>query len=218
MTLNAAGEVLDRGGLPRVAARRSQDRVNHLGGQNEIDRRMGPTGLSIGDDQSVPVVPGAEMVKALFQSEYGRMVRLAQYLAADPDRGEEIAQEAFAVVMRRAATLAEPAQAGAYLRRVVINLARSAARRRRLSFRIGVPSWAVEEESAEISAVISERQAVLGALGKLSRRQRECLVLRFYLDMTEEQVAASLSVSLGAVKTHSHRGITALAQILGETP
>jgi len=60
---------------------------------------MGPGGLSTGESQPATAAPYSELVRGLFHSEYGRMVRLAQYLAGDPDRGEEIAQEAFTVLL-----------------------------------------------------------------------------------------------------------------------
>jgi RNA polymerase sigma-70 factor (sigma-E family) len=163
-------------------------------------------------------VHASDLVRKLFQSEYGRIVRLAQYLAGDPDRGEEIAQEAFAALLRRATDMDHPEQAGAYLRQVVVNQARSAFRRRRVVGRNQTPSWAAVELTPDPSGPANDRQVVLAALGRLSRRQRECLVLRYYLDLTEDEIASALGVSAGAVKTHSHRGIAAMAKILGDRP
>jgi RNA polymerase sigma-70 factor (sigma-E family) len=160
-------------------------------------------------------LPGV-LVKELFTEHYSQMVRLAQYLSGQPDRGEEIAQEAFAVLLRRAETLEDPSAAGAYLRQVVTNLAASAARRRRLAWRHrGTESHSRSRPGDEAGAV-DDRTVVLAALARLSRRQRECLVLRYYLDLAEVDIAASLGITTGSVKTHSSRGIAALAQILGE--
>jgi len=159
-----------------------------------------------------------DLVKELFQNEYGRTVRLAQYLALEPDRGEEIAQEAFAVLLRRAPGLEHPEVAAAYLYRVVVNLARSSARRQRLALRHRTPDWAPDSEVGDSSGEVAERQVVLAALARLPRRQRECLVLRYYLDLTEADIAAALGVSAGSVKTHSSRGLAGLGRILGERP
>lgn len=167
---------------------------------------------------AVPLESPEELVRRLFLGEYARMVRVARYLSGQPDRGEEIAQEAFAVLLRRAGTLEDPEGAAAYLRRVVANLSASAHRRRRvasrLAGRVAAPGIATGEGEAEVES----RQVVLAALSRLPKRQRECLVLRYYLDLSEADIALSLGISAGSVKVHSSRGLAALSRMLGGRP
>jgi RNA polymerase sigma factor (sigma-70 family) len=69
----------------------------------------------------------------------------------------------------------------------------------------------------EEEVVRSESESeVLDALRSLSPRQRDCLVLRFYLDLSEREIAATLQISPNSVKTHCQRGMSTLASILGE--
>ncbi len=70
-------------------------------------------------------------------------------------------------------------------------------------------------ESAETGALRAEdRREVIDALRGLSDRQRECLVLRYYLDLSEAEIATTLGISTGSVKTHAHRGLATLAERL----
>ncbi|MBK5287642.1 MAG: sigma-70 family RNA polymerase sigma factor, partial [Acidimicrobiia bacterium] len=68
----------------------------------------------------------------------------------------------------------------------------------------------------EVAATRSEHAAVVDALRQLPRRQRECLLLRYYADLSEADIAATLGISAGSVKSHSSRGMTALSRALGE--
>lgn len=63
-----------------------------------------------------------------------------------------------------------------------------------------------------------DRQAVLAAVGRLPRRAREVLVLRYYLDLSDQEIAAALGVSRGTVSSTASRGLAALARDLKETP
>jgi RNA polymerase sigma-70 factor (sigma-E family) len=162
------------------------------------------------------LVGAQDLVRSLFVSQYGSMVRLAQYLSGDPDAGQEIAQEAFAVLLRRWADLSEPEGAAGYLRRVVVNLARSRVRRRRMTLRHQARLAVWDSGSAERSVDLNERRQMIALLLRLPRRQRECLVLRYYLDLAESDIAESLGISTGSVKTHCSRGLAALARALGE--
>jgi RNA polymerase sigma-70 factor (sigma-E family) len=150
----------------------------------------------------------------LFETEYRSLVRLACLLLDDRDAGEEVAQEAFVRLYGSWARLRDAGAAPAYLRSTVLNLARSQMRRRLVALRHSAPSEGYNA-SAETSALITEEQReVLGALRALPRRQRECLALRYYLDLSEAEIAATLRISPGSVKSHTHRGLSALAQKL----
>jgi RNA polymerase sigma factor (sigma-70 family) len=72
-------------------------------------------------------------------------------------------------------------------------------------------------EEPDEQVVRSESQArVLEALRSLSHRQRDCLVLRFYMELTEAEIASTLQISPNSVKTHTRRGMAALAALLEE--
>jgi RNA polymerase sigma factor (sigma-70 family) len=104
----------------------------------------------------------------------------------------------------------------------VLNSSRSALRRRRTVLSGGLAALASDQGSGDQSAAESavlgeeERRAVIAALRRLPRRQREVLVLRFYLDQTETQIAAQLGIGQSTVRSSGHRGLKSLARILKE--
>jgi RNA polymerase sigma-70 factor (ECF subfamily) len=103
----------------------------------------------------------------------------------------------------------------AYLRSIVLNLCRSGKRRRDVADRHR-PLPAPDTSPPDHLALVAEDQReVLLAIRALPQRQRECLVLRFYEDMSEAEIAGALGISTGSVKTHLHRAMQALAQRLG---
>jgi RNA polymerase sigma-70 factor (sigma-E family) len=157
-------------------------------------------------------------LEGLFRAEYEPLVRLAWLLVRDRGVAEDVAQEAFLGLFRRWESLQDPEAARAYLRTSVVNAARSRARRhttRRRPRRVA-PTGVQQEDavtgSAEDAVFLRERERdVLDALAQLPRRQRECLVLRYFLDESELDTAALLGISPGSVKSHVHRGLRALS-------
>jgi RNA polymerase sigma factor (sigma-70 family) len=144
----------------------------------------------------------------LFRARYLEMVRLAGLLGADDP--EDVAQEAFARLMRRGALDADPVP---YLRAIVCNLTRNRHRHLRV-VREKTP-LAVSEPSSEHAAILREDHAeVIAALAALPARRREAIVLRFWLDLSEREIAATMGVSPGTVKSCVSRGLAALAQAL----
>ena len=103
-----------------------------------------------------------------------------------------------------------------YLRATVMNLARSRMRRRLVARRRVEPTVRPAMSAEEHVVLLDDQQEVLDAVRSLPRRQRECLVLRYYLDLSEAEIASTLGISNGSVKSHSHRGLAALAQRLEE--
>jgi RNA polymerase sigma factor (sigma-70 family) len=99
---------------------------------------------------------------------------------------------------------------------IVVNLARSAQRRRSLARRHAAADPTAKGEVDDGAEERADREAVLVALRRIARRQRECLVLRYYLDLSEADIAGVLGVSAGSVKTHTSRGLAAMARLLGE--
>ena len=148
---------------------------------------------------------------ALFASSSVTRVRLAPLIGADDP--EDVAQEAFARLHVKASGLRDPNAAAAYVRTTVVNLSHSRLRRARVARRH--PGSVGEAVSAEIAALAREDiRAVATALLALPRRQREVLVLRYWLDLPEAQIARELSISPGSVKTHASRGIISLGRVL----
>ncbi len=152
----------------------------------------------------------------LWREEYRHLVRLAVLLVDRRDLAEEIVQEAFVKLDRAWDRVDDQDRRPAYLRSIVCNLSRSGLRRRRLARRVR-PEPQPDAAAAEHHAMLRDDQrAVLDALATLSERQRQCLVLRFYDDGTETQIAEALGISVGSVKTHLHRGLRAMAERLEE--
>lgn len=153
-------------------------------------------------------------LSALYAAQYRPLVRLATLLLADQAVAEEVVQDAFVAMHGAWRRLRDPHKAAAYLRQAVVNRARSGLRRRSVEARYA-PAPPPDVASAEIAAIGAvERDRVLAALRELPRRQREVLVLRYYLDLSEAQIAETLGISRGAVKSHAARGMTALRSVL----
>ena len=152
---------------------------------------------------------------ALYREHALGLIRLAVVMLGDRPAAEDVVQEAFCGLYRRWHTLADPAKALAYARSSVINGCRSVLRRRRRP--LDDLAGETAGESAEAALLVSEEhREVLTAVRRLPDRQREVLVLRFYLDLDEGEIAAALRISRGTVKSTSSRGIAALGRMLGE--
>ncbi|WP_319711912.1 SigE family RNA polymerase sigma factor [Streptomyces sp. ME03-5684b] len=155
----------------------------------------------------------AAMIR-LFDGQHAQLVRLAVLLGADQD-AEDVVAEAFCVLHSRWYGLRAPQAAAAYLRSVVCNLVRMRIRRLQVSRRhADVPPDPVA--SAESTAMLHEdRRQVVDALEGLPTRQREALVLRYWLDLREREIADAMGISTGAVKSHISRGMHALSRAMG---
>jgi RNA polymerase sigma-70 factor (sigma-E family) len=153
-------------------------------------------------------------LEGLFRAEWTRLVRVAFLLVDDLGLAEDLVQEAFVRTHQAQARIRDADAAPAYLRATTVNLARSRLRRLRL-VRRHPPRSDVAAASPEEQVVLSEdHHEVLRALRRLPQRQRECVVLRYYLDLSEKEIATALGISAGSVKSHSHRAITALTTAL----
>jgi len=173
--------------------------------------------VTIPSTSPVTLIDRDDALRDLYQDHYRSLVRLAALLVDDRDTAEDVVQDAFVKLYRSWGRIREPAAAPAYLRSIVCNTARSRLRRRLVAARHRPPPPR-DAAAAEDTALLSEdRREVLEALGALSRRQRECLVLRYYLDRSEAEIAATLGISPGSVKSHASRGLAALATRLEAT-
>lgn len=155
-----------------------------------------------------------EAVTALYTTQWQPLVRLAALLTRDASVAEEIVQDAFVALHRRWARLSDRATAHAYLRTSVVNGARSSLRHRTVVERHRQPGPAVPAGPEERAVQSTEDARVSAALRTLPRRQQEVLVLRYYADLSEQEIATTLGISRGAVKTHGHRGMLALRAAL----
>lgn len=172
---------------------------------------MALMGAEVGDPPDVAV-------EALFRSEYRRLVGLARLLVDDVGQAEEIVQDAFVDLHRSWSSLRSPGAAPTWLRTAVVNGSRGRLRRRAMARRHLRSTEPTLDVGPDERAVLSdEHRAVAAALRSLPGRQRACLALRFYDDLTEAEIATTLGISTGSVKTHVHRGMAALATAL-ETP
>jgi RNA polymerase sigma-70 factor (sigma-E family) len=164
-----------------------------------------------------------EAIAELYAAHWTGLVRLAWLLLRDDLAAEEVVQDAFIAVHRRWETLRDPTSAAAYLRRAVVNGARSGLRHR------GVQERYVAREQGEPTAYPRRTEAspedrvleaettssMITALGRLPQRQREVLTMRYYLDLSEAEIADALGISAGSVKAHAHRGLAALRDRMG---
>ena len=153
----------------------------------------------------------------LFHMHWASLVRLARLLVDDVETAEDVVQDAFAQLHRRWGSLRDPDRALFYLRAAVANGSRNHLRSRRVR-RTHLQAVPVPMASAEAEALDREdHRAVLIHLRELPWRQRQVLVLRYYLDLSEAQIADALGISPGAVKSHASRGVTSLGRRIGAT-
>ncbi|MCY4163633.1 MAG: SigE family RNA polymerase sigma factor [bacterium] len=140
---------------------------------------------------------------SIYRAEYPRMVRLARGLVDSSDIAEEIVQEAFAKLLDRWQRISNP---GGYLRTAVVNGCRNEQRKRRVQRNLGL--------KVAQSNISSEQDYLLDALNQLSTIQKTVLVLKFYADMTEKQIAEVMGVRLGTVKSATSRGLANLRKVI----
>jgi len=156
----------------------------------------------------------------LFRRHHLELVRLATLIVHDQPTAEDVVQDVFAR-LHAAAKRPRPGEELAYIRASVLNGCRSVLRRRVVARAVGVLRDDREEHSAGASAeaeVIKaeDRRQVLAALAALPDRRREVLILRYYLGLSEAEIASALGISQGTVKSTAARAIAALARAIGE--
>ncbi|WP_399432261.1 RNA polymerase sigma factor [Streptomyces sp. WAC05374] len=154
-------------------------------------------------------------VTDLYHAHRLGMVRLAVLLVDDLATAEDVVQDAFTALYRRHGEhISEVDNALGYLRTAVVNTSRSVLRRRRTA-RAWTPPAPADVPSAEEHVVLDEaHREVLAALGRLTPRRRQVLVLRYWADLSEAEIAATLGISRGAVKSNASRALDALERIL----
>ena len=169
----------------------------------------GPVPVPIAGAAPAAPLPAEDLLLTLFTTHYATMVRVATALLGDRARAEEVVQEAFVSVEPRLASL-EPDSRVPYLRRAVMNGARSTSRRERAKKRQPILIREVTSSPEDHAMVADDQRRLLALLDDLPMRQRQCLVLRYYEGLTDVEVAAALKISPGSAKTHIRRGLEAL--------
>jgi RNA polymerase sigma-70 factor (sigma-E family) len=157
-------------------------------------------------------------VVVVFEVHYAHLVRLARHLVDDHADAEDVVMDAFAGLTRHWTHVRRTEHAFFYLRASVVNGSRSRLRRLRVARDRRHTQLDIDAAPAEQVAMIHlEHEAVVLALRTLPRRQREVLVLRYYDGATETEIAATLGIGVGSVKTHASRGLRAVADRLEGT-
>ena len=177
-----------------------------------------PTGeLPIIGRNSVDVV-GVPDVRAdlpvLYEAHYRKLVKLASFYTDDTETAEEVVQDAFVKLLNGNYKI--DTNVGAYLRSMVLNGARSQLRKRRVR-RDYVPDVPRPVDAAEIGGVAAAASAeMIAALRTLPEKQSAVLVLRYFLDLSEADIAETLGIARGSVKSHASRGLAKLSKLIPE--
>jgi RNA polymerase sigma-70 factor (sigma-E family) len=149
-------------------------------------------------------------VTALYSMHYRSLVRLAAMLVQDIPTAEELVQDSFVAMHSAWARLADSDRALSYLRQSVVNRSRSVLRHRAVVDKLA-PRIAPDMPGADQEQITRlERSTLVSALRTLPPRQREVLVLRYYADLSEAQIASTMGISRGAVKSHTARAMSSL--------
>lgn len=170
-----------------------------------IGRKAAPSEQRVVDSLESIDDPGVEPLAVLFAERYVPLVRLAVLLGASQEVAEEKVMDAFAGLTSRIGEVAAPTS---YLRTAVVNGVRSHHRRLRTVRRQPRPRPQVLEDP--------DLDDLWDRLGSLSRQERMCVVLRYYEDLPIGEIALVLDMPVGTVKSHLHRAIAALRDLLNE--
>ena len=156
-------------------------------------------------------------IAELFDEHARSLVGLARLFVDNRDAAEDLVQEAFIRLSRSLHRIEDPAKTAAYLRSIVLNLARDYNRRGLLSMRHQTPADDLDPESVDDAVADREdHRQVVAALRDLPRRQRDCVALRYLFDLRVAEIAETLNLSPNSVKTHLKRGLSTLRLNLGE--
>ena len=151
----------------------------------------------------------------LYRTKRDAMVRLALFLLDDRAAAEDVVQEAYTHVHRRWQALRDNTAAVAYLRASVVNAVRSSLRHRQVVGRKQHTQYQPDAAGADYLVLLNaEHKAVLEAVRKLPERQREVIVLRYWAGLSEEQIADTLGISPGTVKSSASRALATVEKLL----
>ncbi|TQM82136.1 RNA polymerase sigma-70 factor (sigma-E family) [Saccharothrix saharensis] len=165
-------------------------------------------------DGAAPASTGPLTLEDLYRQHRMRLVRLALLLVDEPATAEDVVQEAFTGLHRNWSNLRDAQAAVGYLRTAVVNGSRSVLRRRKTARDYTPPHVANARSAESLAMLTAEHQAVVRALSQLPPRQREVLVLRYYGDLSEAEIADATGISKGTVKSTASRALDALQKIM----
>lgn len=168
------------------------------------------------DPEQTDILPVARVdVPALYSAHWRYLVRLAVLLVDDAPSAEDVVQDAFVALHRKVDDLRDPDAALGYLRTSVVNLARSVIRRRQVARKHIKVAEPEATAGADHDVLLrEEHRAALAAVRALPRRQSEVLVLRYWAGLSEREIARTLGISTGSVKSAASRGLATLQQRL----
>jgi RNA polymerase sigma-70 factor (sigma-E family) len=169
-------------------------------------------------DEDVPATPtawdSADTITEIYISHYNQLVRLSVMLIHDVQSAEEVVQQAFEAMHLAWKDLGDSNKAVKYLLRTVVSKSRSLRRRRKIiGLRVPKPA-SIEPNAENLTLTMIERSAVAAALRSLPSRQREAIVLRYYADLSDADIAAAMGISRGAVKSNTVQAMAKLKSIL----
>jgi RNA polymerase sigma-70 factor (sigma-E family) len=156
------------------------------------------------------------IVERLYREEGANLVRLARFFVDDRNAAEDLVQEAFIRLARSMTRIQDEERVASYLRSIVLNLARDHNRRGLVSLRHQPAAEPAAPSVEEVIGIREDQRMVIEALRELPKRQRDCLVLRYYLELGVAEIASDLGLSTNSVKTHLQRGLRSLESKLGE--
>ena len=177
------------------------------------------TSMDEGEWVAFPSTPD-EVVSGLFRDHYRRLVGLAGLLVGDHDAARDVVQDAFAGLYRRWGLLRDPDSAVSYLNRAVVNGSRNELRRGRSALARQLRLVPMSERLASAEGVVvaqDEAERLWQAICGLPHRQRQVVVLRYYLDLREAEIAELLGISRGSVKKAASRALATLADCVEGT-
>ena len=169
--------------------------------------------------------PADDVIRRLFDAHWPGLCRVAGLILGDQAQAEEVVQEAFARTFARWEQVQGYERLDSYLRSAVVNLCRSRIRRRMVERRVNASTY-VRDQATERARQVDADQApqpddraqVMAAVRRLPDRQRAAVVLRYYEDMSESDIATALGCSAGTVKSQLAKARAHLARLLGPAP
>jgi RNA polymerase sigma-70 factor (sigma-E family) len=201
-------------GEPAGSAARPTDVTETLAPNALLPEVIAPEAFTSRERTASAVWDADDIVTEIYSGHYNQLVRLALLLVHDVQTAEEVVQDAFEAMHLAWRRLRDSEKALSYLRQTVVNRSRSVLRHRKV-VDMHAPKPAPDEPSAEHAALtLLERSAVAAALRMLPQRQREAIVLRYYADFSEADIANAMGISRGAVKSHTARAMASLKSIL----
>ncbi|MEU5567649.1 SigE family RNA polymerase sigma factor [Micromonospora musae] len=144
---------------------------------------------------------------------YGDLLRTAYLLTGSRDMAQDLVQDALLKAMRHWRTIDDPM---AYVRRSMVN--ERTSRWRRLGVRELLTAAVPDRSRPDSTEAVVLRDELLAALDQLPVRMRTVLVLRYWEDLSEAEVATTMGCSVGTVKSQAARGLARLRAVLRPTP